>query len=294
VNKRVLLAFICACGGASEVVAEPPQPVALPTVATVAPEAPPPMRHAVGPGEVTLTVSFVEVRRHPEASRVDTILRGSRAWRAFPTIDPINDLEWLVQHDDNDMVVEHSAPDARVDAAIDAVAQPVHVGAPGVKAWRGVVNGHDTVFLRAQPRIVRIAPADGLEAAARDLVAHAPVAPSFHANEALRARALHPSQTFTSLPDDISEARLWVDSRIADSSADIYVEADCPNAAAATADAAAITALIQRTNSFGVRIVTSGLFNTVDVTTVDRQVHLHIHATQQQIASVVNLAASMY
>ncbi len=295
--KWIVIACACACGGAQDdIVYEPaaPQPQPLPTVSASArePVAPPPIAQVVERGDFTLVVSFDEARKHPEAPRVDAVLRGAPAWRAFPTIDPVRDLEWLVQHND-DIVVKHVAPDARVDMAIEAVAKPTTVGTPGVKAWRGVVNDYDTVFLRAQPQVVRIVRAVHAEDAARDLAAHAPTPPAFHTNEALRVRSVHPSASLHDLPSDISEARAWIDSRIADSGADVYVEADCPDVAAARADAAVIASLIRRKNSFPVRIVTAGLFNNVEVTVVDKQVHIHVRATQQQLESLITFAASM-
>ncbi len=293
-SKWILIAFACACGGSPTPNA--PEPVATVTLPTVTPPPPPPPRPPSAEhqrADVTITVSFAEVRKHPNASRVDTVIRAAPAWRAFASIDPVRDLDWLVQHGD-DMVVEHAISDARVDAAIAQVAQPVSVGTAGVKAWRGTVNNLDAVFLRAQPQVVRVARAEDLDGAARELVAHPPAAPSFHANEALRMRMLWPALIISAVPQDISEARVWIDSRIADSGADIYAEAECPDADAARTDAAALVALIQHKNTFGVRLITAGLLNNVEVTTNDKQVHLHLRATQQQIDAVMTLASSNY
>src|SRR6185312_16232939 len=166
-----------------------------------------------------------------------------------------------------------------------SIAQPMSLGA-GLKAWRGTVNGADVVFLRAQPNVVRITPAEHADIAARDLLAHPPPAPTFHANEAVRMRVPDPSRRVAGLPDDISEARVWIDSRPADAGADIYGEADCPDAAAA--------ALVQSKNSFAVRLVTAGLLNSVEVKPVDRRVMLHVSANQQQIEALLNLAPNFY
>ena len=292
----LVIAFGCACGAAQSHPA--PEPVAtlpLPAPPPPPPQPPPPPRATYDDlrGDNTLIVSFVEARKHAEATRVDGAIRGAPAWRAFATIDPVRDLDWMVQHDD-DMLVQHAVPDARVDAAIAAVAQPIQVGTAGVKAWRGVVNGQDTVFLRAKPQMVRIVRAEDAESAARELVAHAPTAPVFHANEALRLRMLHPAATVRQLPRDISEARVWIDSRVADSGADVYVEGDCPDVASAQADAAELVALIRDQNSFAVRLMTAGLLNNVEVTAVGKQVHLHVSASQQQLEALIGLASSMY
>ncbi|HEY1954570.1 MAG TPA: hypothetical protein VGH28_03145 [Polyangiaceae bacterium] len=286
--------FACACGGAAEPVAvQVPEPAPLPSVSADV-SAPPPATIAphVRGGGTSVVVSFAEIRKHPEGARVDGMIRGAPAWRAFPTIDPVRDLDWMTE-DGNDMLVRHDVPDAQVDGAIASVAQPVNLGS-GLKAWRGVVNHADVVFLRAQPHVVRIAPADHADVAARDLLAHPPSAPTFHAHEAARVRIPDPASHVEGVPDDITEARVWIDSRPADGGADIFAEADCPDAAAAQRDAAAIAAFIRARNTFAVRIVTGGVLNNVEVKPVDRRVAIHLSASEQQLAAVLSLAPSLY
>jgi hypothetical protein len=296
----VALAYGCGCGRAPApatphaVALAEPRP--LPTVQAPAPPPPPPRRRreaVVGPSDVWLSVSFVEARKHPEATRVDAVIRGTPAWRAFPTIDPMRDLDWMEQHGD-DMIVAHAVPDARVDGAIAKVAQPSPVGVPRVHAWRGVVNHLDVVFLRAQPHVIRIDRAEYAERDATDLVARPPAAPRFHPGEAIEVRILQPSGVIGGAPDDISEARVWIDARPADAGADLYAVASCPDPDAARADAAAIQELVRRKNSFATRLLTAGLLNHVEVTPVGAEVKLHVRATQQQIEAVLGLAASLY
>lgn len=298
-SKWIVLGFACAsayaCGGSADVaVSEPVAPTTLPTVAPPTPPPPPatPVARRPRRGDVIVTVSFTEMRKHPAAANVDAMIRSAAAWQAFPSIDPVRDLEWMTEHG-NDLVVDHAVPDAQVDAAIAAVAQPVQVGVVGVKAWRGVVNHVDTVFLRAQPHVVRITEASGAPAVARDLVAHPPAAPPFHPHEAVRMRMLQPSATIAWAPDDISEARVWIDARDANGGADIYADADCPDAAAARVDAATLATLIRSKNSFPVRLLTGGILNNVEVSVVGSQVHVHVAASQQQLESVMTLASSM-
>ncbi len=227
--------ILVACGGANEdvTVAEPvapqvqvePQPlptVSAPPVPTPSQPPPPPPRYA-GQSDTFTTVSFAEARKHPSSARIDAVIRSAPAWRALPTIDPIADVDWMTQHD-NDMLVFHNAPDAKIDAAIAQVARPIVVQTPHVKAWAGVVNHTDIVFLRAQPHVVRIAPTSRANDAARELAA-GPSAPTFHANEALRLKILQPSGSYP-VPGDISEMRVWIDSRPADGGGDVYAEAD--------------------------------------------------------------------
>ena len=292
--------MLLACGGANEdmTVAEPvatqAQPQPLPTVSAppVETQAPPPQTYAVQRSDTTAMVNFVEARKHPDSARIDVVIRSAPAWRAFPNVDPIADLDWMTQHED-DMLVFHNAPDAKIDAAISSVARPMVVSAPNVKAWRGMVNNTDIVFLRAQPHYVRIAPAHHVEQAVREIAGGPPPPPAFHANEALRLKILHPAGSYP-VPNDVSEARVWIDSRPADSSADVYAEADCPSPAAAQADAVAIAEQIKRTNNIGVRIMTAGILNNVDVVADGSKVKLHTRATQQQIESLASLAASRF
>jgi hypothetical protein len=285
-------------------VAEPVTPQAqaqvqaLPTVSALPeptpsqpPPPPPPSRYA-GRSDTFTTVSFAEARKHPSAARIDAVIRSAPAWRAFPTIDPIADVDWMTQHDD-DMLVFHNAPDAKIDAAIAQVARPIAVQTPHVKAWYGVVNHTDIVFLRAQPHYVRIAPMNHMNDAARELAAGVPAALPFHANEALHVRIVQPSGSYP-VPGDISEMRVWIDSRPADGGGDVYAEADCPSPAAAAADAVAIAELIKQKNGFGVRIATAGLLNNVDIAVDGNKVKMHVRATQQQIESVVTLAAGQF
>ena len=279
----------------AEPVSSQAQPQPLPTVSAPPeppPQQPPPQTPIAQRSDTTATVNFVEARKHPDAARVDAVIRAAPAWRAFPTIDPIVDLDWMTQHED-DMLVFHNAPDAKIDGAIAAVARPTVVSTPNVKAWRGMVNNTDMVFLRAQPHYVRIAPAHHLEQALREIAGGPPVPPAFHAKEALRVKVLHPAGSYP-VPADISEMRVWVDSRPADSSADIYGEADCPSPAAAAADAVAIADQIQRTNNFGVRLLTAGLLNKVEVVPDGSKVKMHVLASEQQIEAIVSLAAHQF
>jgi len=298
--RVIVFSLLVACGGANEdlTVAEPvasSQPQPLPTVSAQpvpTQDVPPPPTYTAQRSETTTAVNFVEARKHPDAARIDVVIRSAPAWRAFPNIDPIVDLDWMTQNED-DMLVFHNAPDAKIDAAIAQTARPIVVAAPNVKAWRGMINNTDIVLLRAQPHYVRIAPARHLEQALREIAAGPPAAPAFHTNEALHMKILHPAGSYP-VPADISEARVWVDSRAADSSADIYAEADCPSPAAAAADAVAIAEQIKRTNNIGVRIMTAGLLNNVEIVPDGNKVRLHVRATQQQIESVASIAASRF
>src|SRR5260221_9852282 len=125
-------------------VSDPGLPQPLPAASFRLDPRPPPTATAVAyeRSDTTTTVNFVEARKHPDAPRIDAAVRSAPAWRAFPNVDPIADLDWMTQHED-DMLVFHNASDAKIDAAIAQVAQPMTVSYPNVKAWRGVVNHSD-------------------------------------------------------------------------------------------------------------------------------------------------------
>ncbi len=233
------------------------------------------------------------MRKHPAAAKLVTIMRGDAAWKAFSTIDPVRDLDWMIRHED-DMVVHYAITDEAVAKAIERVAGPYDVHVNGVRAWKGHVTYGETVFLRTAPNLVVIVPSEHADRAARELAARAPAAPTFHANEAMRVRVVAPGRLDSDLPEDMSEARIWIDTRAADGGADLYGEGDCPNADAAKNDAMALANLVRQKNSFGVRLITAGLLNHVDVAPSGNQVKMHVDASAAQIDAVMNAAASQY
>jgi hypothetical protein len=238
-------------------------------------------------------VNFVEMRKHPASAKLVTVMRGDPAWKAFSTIDPVRDLDWMIRRED-DMVVHYAITDEAVAKAIERVASPYDIHVNGVRAWKGHVTYGETVFLRTAPNLVVIVPSEHADRAARDLAAHAPAAPAFHANEVMRIRAVAPARRFTGVPEDMSEARIWIDSRATDGGADVYGEGDCPNADAAKTDAAALASFVREKNSFAVRLITAGLLNHVEVTPSGNQVKMHVDASAAQIEAVMNAVASQY
>ncbi len=265
-----------------------------------------------GPNNITVMVNFAELRRHPESGRLGMVLAGIPQWRAFMSdahgvslIDPMKDADWMLimgpslLDTQNDAVfIHYSTPDAQVDKVIDTVSHqyskggPVDLGVHGVKAWKAYADKGERVFIRPRPHIAVIVPSAHAAQFARTLASN-PITPHVHAGEALSVRALRPGGSVNVLPQDISEMRLWISPRASDGGADLYVEADCPNDAAAIANAEAVKTLIKQKNSFGVRLMTAGFFNNVDVTTAGPQVKLHINGTQEQIEALLALAAGL-
>jgi hypothetical protein len=267
---------------------------------------------SAGPNNITILVNFVELRKHPDAGRLGLVLGGIPQWRAFmsnaqgaPLLDPMRDADWMIimgpslLDTKNDAVFLHyGAPDATVDKVIDTVSKRyakggrIDVGVRGVKAWRAFADRGERVFLRPRPHVAVIVPSTHARQFARVLV-HNPVTPHVRAGEAFSLRALRPGGSINVIPQDISEMRMWIVPRASDGGGDLYAEGDCPSDAAAQTDAESLRNLIQQKNSFGVRLLTAGFLNKVQITSGNKMVHLHINGTQQQIEALLAIAAGM-
>jgi hypothetical protein len=267
---------------------------------------------SAGPNNITIMVNFVELRKHPEGANLGRVLAGIPQWRTFMSnaqgsamLDPMRDCDWMIimgpslLDTQNDAVFLHySVPDATVDKVIDTVSKtypkggPVNLGVPGVKGWKGFADKGERVFIRPRPHIAVVVPSSKAQAFARVLVSN-PVTPHVRAGEAFSLRALRPGGSINVIPQDISELRMWIVPRASDGGGDLYAEGDCPNDAAAQANAEALKTLIRQKNSFGVRLLTAGFLNNVDVTASNSQVHLHINGTQAQIEALLHIAGGM-
>jgi len=238
-------------------------------------------------------VNFEEIRKHPASAKFDAVLEAAPAYRAFPTIDPVRDLDWLVWHGE-DLTVRYGLTDAAVDQAIARVAGAYDVHVAGVRAWKGRVTYGETAFLRNAPHLLVIVPVEHADLAARELARRAPAAPTFHANEMVRMRLVPPSAALAGIPEDITEARVWIDSRLSDGGAEVFAEGDCTTEDAAQKDVLALASFVQQKNTFPVRLMTSGLLNHVEIARAGTQVHMHVAATAAQIEAILTAAGSMY
>lgn len=267
---------------------------------------------SAGPDNVTIMVNFAELRAHPEASRVDAVLGGIPQWKEFMSnaagtmlLDPMRDADWmlimgpsLVETQKDAVFVHYSVDDAVVERIIDQVSKryakggPMNVGVPHVKAWRAFADNGERVFLRPRPHLAVIVPATHATQFAR-VLAQAPVTPHVHPGEAVSLRAMRPGGSISVIPASISELRLWLVPRTGDSGADLYVEGDTPDEASANAAAEEIRNLIRQKNSFGVRLMTAGIFNKVDVTTAGNQVHGHVSGTRDQVEAILGIVGGM-
>ena len=261
---------------------------------------------SAGADLVTVFVNMQVIRSHPEGARLQPILAAIPQWKQFmvgSSIDPLRDCDWLLimgpslLNTEKDAVfVHYSAPDTVIDTAIGTISKaypkggPMDVGVPKVKAWRAYADNAERVFLRPSPHVAVIVPATHATQFARVLVAN-PIVPRIRPGEAVSIRALRPGGSINLIPQSISELRIWVVPRNADGGADVYAEGDCPDPAAASAAAVDIRDTIQKKNSFGVRLVTAGLFNSVDVTTDGPMLKAHLSASKEQIDAVLGLVA---
>lgn len=262
---------------------------------------------SAGPNNVTVLVNMQVIKTHPTAPRLQPILAAIPQWRQFMAgslIDPMRDCDWLlimgpslINTEKDAVFVHYSAPDAVVDTAIGTISKtyakggPMDVGVPKVKAWRAYADNAERVFLRPSPHVAVIVPATHATQFAKVLVAN-PLTPHLRPGEAVSLRALRPGGSINLIPQSISELRLWVVPRDADGGADVYAEGDCPDPAAAAAAAIDVKDTIQKKNSFGVRLVTAGLFNNVEVISDGPMLKAHLSASRDQIDAVLGLVAS--
>ncbi len=266
---------------------------------------------SAGPDNVTVMVNFAELRSHPEASRVDAVLGGIPQWKEFMSnasgtalLDPMRDADWmlimgpsLVETQNDAVFVHYSVDDAIVDHTIEQVSKkyskggPMNVGVPRVKAWRAFADNGERVFLRPRSHLAVIVPATHATQFARVLAA-APVTPRVHPGEAVSIRALRPGGSISVIPQSITEMRMWLVPRAADSGADLYVEGDTADEATANATAEEIRNVIRQKNSFAVRFMTAGIFNNVDITASGKEVHGHMSGTRDQVEAILGLVAS--
>ncbi len=266
---------------------------------------------SAGQVNVTLLVNVAVIREHPVGARLGPLLWGIPQWNDFmkgsqTIVDPIRDTDWILIygpsliHTERDAVIVHySASDAIVDKAVEAIAKrydkggPFDAGVPGVKASLGHADNGQRVFLRAQPHVLVVVPPDKANEFAR-VLQKAPVKPRVRPGEALRLTVKDPWKQVAipglKLPNSLKELRLWIIPR-ADGGADVFVEGDCTDAAAAVDVADALTDLLKRQNAVGVRIVTRGLLNNAKVDAEGDKIKMKLPASPEQLEALLQLTA---
>jgi hypothetical protein len=162
-------------------------------------------------------------------------------------------------------------------------------GVPGVRAWRAHADRAWRVFMLPRPHFAAMVPPDFARVAATAFSRYEPK--SKLANEAVRVMVKNPSHPMPFLPTSLTELRLWVVPR-EDGGAEVNVECDAPDASSADAAEKQIRRFIRDTNSLGVKLMTRGLLNDVDVSSEGALVRAHTVATQEQLEAVYDLVAA--
>lgn len=268
-----------------------------------------------GQVNVTLLVNISVVRQNPVGARIGPLLFALPQWNDFirgadaekAGVDPIRDTDWILIygpsliHTERDAVLVHySAPDKLVDEAVDAVAMrydrggPFDAGVPGVKASLGYADLAERVFLRAQPHVLAVVPKDKATEFAKAL-RRAPISPKVRPGEAMRLTVVDPWKQI-SIPGlkfdrAVSELRMWIVPR-ADGSADLFAEGDCADELAAEDAARALTDLLRRQNSVGVRIATRGLLNDAKVVANGKRFEFKLTASRDQLEAILQLVGA--
>ncbi len=254
---------------------------------------------------VMVVVNAEVIRKNPVGAKMGFLLRGIPQWEAFMSgtdIDPVRDTDWVVISGPSlintarDIVLLHySATDAVVDHAVEIVSQkydrggPFDAGVPGVKATLAHADRAERVILRPQPHVLVVVPPSIAEKEARQL-ATARVPAHVRPGEAVYLRFISPHRAMPELPESIAELRLRVVPR-PDDGADVFIDGDTKDADTATHAARDVRNVVKNHNDMMVSLLTRGLLDGVDVTTEGSVVKVHLTASKEQIATLVNLVA---
>lgn len=263
---------------------------------------------SAGTVNVTLLVNISVIRQNPVGARMGPLLHGIPQWADFmkgaqTAVDPVRDTDWILIygpsliHTERDAVIVHySTTDAIVDNAADATSKrydkggPFDAGVPGVKAWLGHADQAERVFIRGQPKVLIIVPKDKAKDFAT-LAKRATINPRVRPGEALRLTVKDPWKQISikglKINESVKEIRLWIIPRPRDGGADVWVEGDCTDEAAAIDAADALTDVLKRQNSMGVRIATRGLLNNAKVEADGTHIKSHLSVSQEQLEALL-------
>jgi hypothetical protein len=164
-----------------------------------------------------------------------------------------------------------------------------------VKASLGHADNAERVFMRVQPHVLTIVPKDKANEFAR-VMKRAAIAPRVRPGEALRLTVKDPWKQVAvpglKFSQSLKELRLWIVPRASDGGADVYVEGDCTEEAAATDSADALTELLKRQNSVAIRIATRGLLNNAKVEANGTHINTHLSASQDQLEALLQVVGA--
>lgn len=260
-----------------------------------------------GPPLVQLVVNFALIRSTPVGSQLGPLMSAIPQWDDFIAgtgVDAVRDTDWIyiqgpsLLHTDRDMIyVHYSASDKVVDKAIDIIAHkfdrggPFDAGVPGVKASLGHADRASRVFLRPQSHLLVVVPPDFAHTAAlayKNSKLGSPTRPG----EALSFTVQNPNHPLPFLvTTSMKELRIWIVPRASDGGADVYAEGPCADASGAQENAAKVKKYVAEQNSLGVRMLTDGLLNGVEVRAEGSVVKGHLSASRTQLQNILGLIA---
>ena len=220
------------------------------------------------------------IRSHPVAAEMGSLLRGIEQWNDFmkgTSFDPVRDVDWvmisgpsLVNTSRDVILVRYSASDAAVDRAVEIVSHKhehggaFDAGVPGVRASRAFADRAERVILRPQSKVLALVPPDVAEKVARRLAPPTQVAAHVRPGEAAYVRVVDPHHPFPEIPAALSEARMRIVPR-PDQGADLFIDGDTKDAAAAAQAADDVRELIQRYKLLAM-LLAGSLLDHVEVT----------------------------
>lgn len=256
---------------------------------------------------VMLVVNAEVIRQNPEGARMGFLLRGIKQWNDFMSgtdIDPLRDADWLMisgpslVNTSRDVVLIHySAPDAKIERAMDQVARnytkggPYDAGVPGTKAVTSYADDAERVVMRPRPHVLAVVPPSVAQKVAHQL-AHASVPAHIRKGEAMYLRVWDPHHPMPEIPQTITEARMRIVPR-EDDGADIFIEGDTKDASSAAQAAEDVKGIVARHDDMLTSLVTHGLLDHVEVTSEGPMVKAHVVASREQIAAIVNFVATI-
>jgi len=260
-----------------------------------------------GPQNVVVTINMAAIRAHPIGARLGPLFSALPQWDDFlegTGVDPLRDTDWVsingpsLIHSERDVILVHySASDQVVDRALDVVGRkagnggPFDAGVPRMKAILGHADRADRVFMRPQPHVLAVVPpyyaGTAAKLLARATIPRAPRRPT----EAVRVALIHPHGPMPAIPESVTEARVWVVPHREDGSAEVFGEGDTADAEAARSAVDVLRAVVREQNSFGVKLITRGLLDGVELSADGSTVRLHVEVSREQLQVLLAFAA---
>ncbi len=259
------------------------------------------------PDEGEIVVHTDVLRGHPVGMHVGPIFGWWRGWRSTLRAiarDPVAELDWIDIVSPTDPAsgrmlarAAAGASDAAIDGRLVALqarsAEPASSHVDGqVPAAAARLDGVLRVVFRPQRRFVAAAAVARGPALSRRLSGAHLLAPRAEPLEAIRFDLLHPEDALRILPSGIRRIHGRV-LALAGGDADAAADGDCDDAQAAANAATALRDTVARQNFPLVRMLTHGLLDGLTVSSDGPVVKIHLHATRDQLETVLSLATAM-